>query len=466
MPLARLLVAALVLASSHARAAGQGVPDLGGAGLAQAGAFIAAPDDATALYYNPAGLAAIDGWRLQLDGRASRVDVTFQRLAPDGTSQGYDPVENTGGFAPAPMPVVARRLEVGWARRLVVAFGGHPMNGYSGYRFNDPTSIRAENPGISEQQVTNATAQRYSLISAASIVYLPAIAAGAELTDRLRVGATLQFPVAFIRQRQAISATGQDSAEFDGVMDVDVSDALNVSGVLGASVKLAEGLHLGASFQAPLDFVAEGTITAELAPALEGNARLEPNPTRATLEITFPWIARVGLRLVRPAFQLELAATWEAWHLQRRIRLLPRDAAVVIGDDRVALPPITLEKGLVDAGSLRLGGELSLGAFVPALEGLRVRAGLVVESSALPLEKTSVDSPHWERLGAAFGAAFRFGDFDAAAGFVRLFQPDRSVRASRVLQLVALPPSTNVVGNGDYSASIVALSAMLSARFE
>jgi long-subunit fatty acid transport protein len=58
--------------------------DLGAAALGQAGAFIAAPDDATAAWYNPAGLAAQRGLRLALEGGGSRSQLEFDQDAAGG----------------------------------------------------------------------------------------------------------------------------------------------------------------------------------------------------------------------------------------------------------------------------------------------------------------------------------------------------------------------------------------------
>src|SRR5438067_4794957 len=84
----------LVLTRS-AWAAGIGIPDLGAGGLGQAGATIARPADLTALYYNPAALAWLEGIQLYADVRAIDHRVSFQRLDAQGQNpSGWLPVEN------------------------------------------------------------------------------------------------------------------------------------------------------------------------------------------------------------------------------------------------------------------------------------------------------------------------------------------------------------------------------------
>src|SRR5881392_1027781 len=70
----------LLLAAPSARAAGVGIPDLGAAGLGQAGATVARPAGLTALYYNPGALGFLEGIQAYVDVRLVDQRVTFQRL--------------------------------------------------------------------------------------------------------------------------------------------------------------------------------------------------------------------------------------------------------------------------------------------------------------------------------------------------------------------------------------------------
>jgi hypothetical protein len=74
---------ALVVAT-HVSAASAGVlytTDLDAVGLGQAGAYVAAPETAAAVWYNPSGLAAQRGLRVALEGGLIRSPLSGQ-LAP------------------------------------------------------------------------------------------------------------------------------------------------------------------------------------------------------------------------------------------------------------------------------------------------------------------------------------------------------------------------------------------------
>src|SRR5205823_3872577 len=120
---AAMLAAALLLA------AGMTIPDLGAAALGQGAATVARPDDLTAIYYNPAGLAGQEGTRVQLDVRAVQHGVTFQRLAADGGNpQNFAAISNSGGPSVGPIVAASRRFQL-YGIPATAALGGFPNAG-------------------------------------------------------------------------------------------------------------------------------------------------------------------------------------------------------------------------------------------------------------------------------------------------------------------------------------------------
>ena len=131
------LLLLLLLLSPAATAAGMGIPDLGAGPLGQAGATVARPADLTALYYNPAALAWLEGVQLYADVRAIDHRITFQRLDAQGRNPlGWQPVQNSGGLAFAPV------VGVSWHHSpFTLAAGGHPATGATGYEYPDPATV-------------------------------------------------------------------------------------------------------------------------------------------------------------------------------------------------------------------------------------------------------------------------------------------------------------------------------------
>jgi len=89
-------VAAILAAPSAASAGGLFVPGYGPQAQPRAGAFVAKADDASALYYNPAGLAWQKGTSLSLGMNFIDFDQSYQRSGEYETPEDGDPLPWTG----------------------------------------------------------------------------------------------------------------------------------------------------------------------------------------------------------------------------------------------------------------------------------------------------------------------------------------------------------------------------------
>ncbi len=465
---ARALLA-LCLGASAAGAAGLGIPDLGGDALGQAGAQVASPGNLTALWYNPAGLMSIDGLLvLQLDPRATWHRVGFQRLTSAGTNpQGFAPVENGGGISLtslAPIGGAAWRIP-STPVPMVVALGGFPYNGATGYRYIDPDALRVA--GATGRVVQQLAPQRYANIFSANKVYIAALAFAARPLEWLDLGATFQLVNASFASKQSVSsglAQGEDP-NLDAQLSLAGHDYGRPSGSFGLSVHLPHGFDVGLVYQLPYRLHASGTITADLSPALvAAGAAIQGQDAR--FHLTLPWFWRAGVRFKGPLFEVELAATLEGWSTYSQVRIVPADIRFTLGGSTTQLPEIILQKSLTDTGSVRLGGKLHLGKLSRALEGLSVSAGMLYEGSAVPSDRQTLDVAHWARGAGTLGVGYDTGRWAVFAAYAHFLQPDRQVRDSTVQQVVALPGTVpTIVGNGDYSSRLDLLSASLLVRF-
>jgi long-subunit fatty acid transport protein len=468
-----LLPAFFLLSAFPALGAGLGVPDLGAQSLGQGSATVAAPDDLSAVYFNPASLAWTGGVRLQLEGRAVQHLVSFQRLDDKGANPDkFAAVSNAGAARLSPLVFVGMRLKLGQVP-LAVALGGYPATGYSGYRFPDSSALKASlgTCPTCQTKVEEATAQRYSLISSDSSSYTVALALAAQVTPWLSVGAALQNTMVQVATRQAIAANPFAPGEFlgyDAVLAVNASDWFTPSGVVGASATLGDW-RLGASFQLPADVHATGTLGVEVPTVLETlGATVTGNST--AVEMHLPWIARAGARWVRPAVEAELAFTYDAWSRYREVTFMPKDVAFEVRGSTVTLPDIHLIKGMKDSQSLRAGAVVRPGTLfsVSALDWLAVRFGALGETSAVPEERTSVDQAHWERLSVSAGLGARWDRFELTLSGAHFFQPDRQVRASAVTLPAPLrtEDAPRAIGNGDFSAQVDLAELAIAVHFD
>ena len=84
-------------------AGGMFLPFRGARATGRAGAFTAGVDDASALYYNPAGMADIDGWSFLIDGA-----LVLQRVGYDRVDSGGNPQPHVdGSMNVLPLPTIA-----------------------------------------------------------------------------------------------------------------------------------------------------------------------------------------------------------------------------------------------------------------------------------------------------------------------------------------------------------------------
>jgi long-subunit fatty acid transport protein len=435
----------LVLAPKAARAAGLEHPDLGTVALGRGGAYAADPDGGLALQYNPAGLARQAGARLTLDGNAAWQRLTF---AP---RDGAAPVSAGGSPFLAPALVASYGLgQVGPLQGLTFAVGA-----------TGPTAI-------GRQSYPADGAQRYALVSSDTTIIYWSAAIAAAFNRWLAAGVTLQLVHGNARFTQNVwsgEAPGTDASQ-DSVAHVDVTSGFIPAAVLGVTARPTERVAIGLSWRPRLTFDASGTLVADLAPAAPA-LRAHQEGQAADFTLPLPDVVRAGV-LVRPGprWLVEADVVLERWSSLHALVLRPRDITIVPDnlppENAKTLPPFVFEKDFQDAVSVRVGGEREL------LPGrLTVRAGYLHETSAVPLQSTSVDFPNWERDAVSMGASFVVPRIPVAVdlGWAHHFLPARTVTDSRITQVVTpcltpgcTDPQPTAVGNGRYEAALDLLS--------
>ena len=175
--------------------------------LARGGAFVAGADDLNAIYYNPAGVAAVDygqsGWSGLLDLGFVLQSVTYTR---DENGIPRPPVSADGGVI-GPAPVFIPQL--GFARKLRTGFGSMsfgfglwiPYTGLGRY----PEASYATEEDL--RKVPDVSPQRYQLIGlhegglarSSLLAVLNPVAAFSLLGDKLQLGVGPQLMVIYGR---------------------------------------------------------------------------------------------------------------------------------------------------------------------------------------------------------------------------------------------------------------------------
>jgi long-chain fatty acid transport protein len=449
---AAAVLAACPLFVSSAQAAGYDFNDHGARAIGMGGAHAGLPDDGTAIYYNPAGLTAIDEkLTLQLDTALVNWGASFTR-APEGSTI-FPEVEDDSGLFFSPFFAVTYKV----TPRLALAIGAHGPPSVGERQYPDPQ-------GRPASQFDSTAPQRQMLISRDVLVAYPGIAAAYQITDWLSVGANLQFAYTNLEFTQ--NAVG--GATGDQRVTVEASGFGGVAGILGATVRLAEGLHLGASWRPRYENVTDGTITVRP----YANIPFEQNGEDIEFRIPFPDVIRTGLDWRSGPLHLASDFVFETFSQVDRLEVISKEPISFNTPVGVVDFPSEryIERQWEDSWSVRAGGEYALRY---GTIDLTPRLGALYEASAIPEERTEVAYPNWERFAINAGISVGFARrYEVTIGYTHIFQPERDVDNSTVEAsespiydpLGNLPPV--IVGNGTYNASYDIVNIGLRATFD
>jgi long-chain fatty acid transport protein len=438
-------VLALVAPAATVQAAGLYLFDRGARALGRGGAFIAAPDDPSALWYNPALLTEA-GNQIVADAVLPILLADFERLNPDGT---YSP-KIKARPTPIPIPTLALSHNLD-SRHWAIGVG-----------------IIAPNTVIInwDRSVQGAPSPaRYSLIGLHGSV-LANVVAGVAWSGLkvLTLGADIQVTAGAFKAETALSAcegaicSQPESRFWDAYATVRTLPTWGITGVAGLAVNL-DALRLGASVVMPYTLRGSGKLDLKLptAPVFE-EAVLRGDEIR--LSIKFPTIVRVGSE-IRPLkyLRMEGAFVWEQWSRQKTIDIEGKNVRIdnvqAIGSYEIG--KVQIERNMRDAWSIRGGFEL----FVPKkwmvvdIE-LALRGGIAYEKGAFSSESITPLTLDTDKVvlsgGLSIGLA-KWLTFDTVGGWI--FMKNLDVRDSEIRQTQALrPPSPGVpsiIGNGRYA---------------
>lgn len=445
----RLVLVAALFCSSTALAGGMFLPARGARGLGRAGAFTAGVDDASALYYNPAGMADIDGWSLLIDGA-----LDFQRVSYDRVDSGGNPqprVDGKTNLLPIPTLALTWKPPRIQGRPLTVGFGVWvPYLGLNSWPENGP--------------------QRYSNISLnGSLLAVPELAASYRIRDWFWLGAGFEVMVLHFHSRVMLSACSQlncapEDPGFDALTQVD-TDAAAPSGVIGA-IFAFQKFRGGLNVQLPFFVRSNGTVHSRL-PTDPFFTNAELHGDKVSVDFDLPLTIRLGFEY-RPfeRLRLELDMDYEAWSMQKNFTVRPHNVYIsgVPGIGNYYLNTMYVVRGLQDTFAVSLGAEAQV--VKRRIGGMALRAGWALETSAAPDSTASVLTPDALHNLLCIGGSLQLGPVRLDGAYAHEFFADRNVTNSRSLQLNPIQPALAVpVGNGRYKIAADVISVGLDARF-
>jgi long-chain fatty acid transport protein len=438
----------LCVVPSLAHAGGMFLPARGARGLGRAGSFVAGADDGGALYYNPAGLADIDGIGLLFDAGLVLQQLHYDRVDSGGNRQpGVD-----GSIDVLPIPTLALTWKPRKARWLTI--GGGIWVPYLGLN-----SFPEKGP------------QRYSSITlSGSLLIVMELAAAFRVNEHFWLGFGFQNMILQFKSRKDLSACpsqvdcAPEDPSFDSLTEVSATSAFTPSGIVGATVVFPK-VRAGFSLQLPFFVRADGEVLSRLPtnPMFDGSAVVGKS---VSLAFDLPLMARVGVE-VRPIppLRVELGFDYESWSMQDKFTIQPHGIYIdhVPGIGRYYLNTMYENRQLQDTFSVHLGGE-----YEAIKHRLVVRAGYLFETSATPDSTAGVLVPDGLHNMIGLGVGVKLGKVRLDFGYAHIFTLDRTVdyRTTQARQLNPIQPGIAVgIGGGTYHISDDVLALGLDGRF-
>lgn len=485
--IATVSAAALVLAPAVALAAGGYYSGaLGARAAGRSGAFVARADDPTAAFYNPAGLANLEGTVVMLGNRLSHNAYDFTRAATTDWGQEVNGAAPTVSFDPVENGKPWQVLEpvVGVATRLGLHDWGFALAAFAA-------------PGTSKEDYPISGSQRYMMVGREAVILDYVASAAWRPAPTLAFGATLAWiDVPRLDYSLVIDGTpfagaaNPVSSNLDLLAQTSGSDPFTFNATVGAWWRVAPSFEVALAGQVvPAEIVTRSTLrVTPLDPkmpqvVLDRDGR-PANDVRITLPQ--PLMARAGgryrhLHAEREIFDLELDVEYERWSSVKQFTLDTRGLSATFQGANVMLGQIAIAKQWSDTVAVRLGGDF---AVIPGR--LVVRGGAFYETAVAPASHANVDFAGGQMLGASLGTSLAVGRFELAVAYQLRVQPTFTVSeaGARVYQQVpasaCLPPYADLnacnphylgqpapaVNAGRYGATFHYLSLAVLYRFE
>jgi long-subunit fatty acid transport protein len=480
-------------------------PDNGSEQSGRGGAWVARASDPLAAFYNPAGLAG-QPTRLILQANVNFQKTCFTRLKatndptvdPDGTKPGglYPKVcsDNGAGIDPqiAMTFKVNDRVGIGFAPLLA------PSAGASSVSFPEFVATKGQFGTTYEPGPT-----RYMLTSANLLVLNPTLGIGAEIVNRLRVGASFQWGIASLSFSEAVAASANAVTTLANGQPAPNSfnPATDIKAVAKVHDYFIPGFTLGAIYSATDDFdiaawykwsdaikatgdiqtttsyytgaVASGKSTGGAVGntalancGITGTATPCGSGNNVHLQVNEPMEAKVGFRyhkrrndvpynehvrdpMAQDVFDIEADLTWANDSTFQNLQVrLPGNATgdgilPINGIPGTFAPPnADVLHQFRDVFGVRLGGDYNV-----LRDQLAIRAGAFLQSSAQNAQYQNVDFAGSLNGGLALGGTYRIhlskekaNAIEVSLGYEHVFYLDETNNGPNGLEATAGTP--------------------------
>jgi long-chain fatty acid transport protein len=382
------VAAALVLLSSTAYAGGFGIPEVG-ARRTGMGAAVGRPDEANAVFHNPAGLVLGGGVRVYATFGLAMLDASFQLQQWDQSDRFIAEAPDENGYystvaptrAMAVIPMLAATAEI-LPGKLYGALSAYVPNA-TGAKFGDSSNTR------------------YHLIDGYTIAPVAQLSAAYKITPKVSVGAGFGMMNLRLKGKRDVFpiVNGDDVSELlgsDALLELEGS-AWAPTWNAGVLVTPIPGLTIGAAVTGRVDAKIEGPISLTF-----GSDSGSPGQKFEARQITtqlLPWSFSAGVNYdVHP--NLEIGTEFRYW-LYRQYDEQRTDI-----EGSFLIRELTTQKDYHDSVQLAGGVRLHDLSKVP---GLELMLGGHRDRTPAPTKSLTLDSPTFSHYGLHSGVRYTMG---------------------------------------------------------
>lgn len=405
------LVAPSLVDPPAARAAGFGLYEEGARALGTGGAFTARADDPSAIYFNPAGLAHLDGKALLVSPNFITFKSDFAGVAP---APGYGVVEETKGLA---VLNASAYYAQGIGRKVAAGIG-----------YYNPYGLEVEwkNPA----RYSGRAISTFSKIT--PLYFVPTVAWAPSPTFRVGAGANLVLSKVELRRTLQAYNPLDDRTDDVGTVELPSDQKFGAGFNVGIQWWPCERMRYGATYRSKVSIDYDGEADFTQLPT--GNPVFDgivaagfPPDQRAATTIAFPAQASAGIgRQFSPAWYGEVNVNWTQWSSFDRLEITFADTP-----SRNQVVP----EDWKDAWNIRGGVEYRKDGTSP----WAWRGGYYYDESPQPTEGVGPLLPDANRHGVTGGLGWRNARGTTIDGYV--------------LWILAGERSTGGVNRDDYNGT-------------
>lgn len=421
-----VMLGAALCAPSLTHAAGFSLLEQTGSGIGNAYAGAAAsPDDASVMFFNPAGLALLDSPQVAIAAHAIDLETKFHDKGSTLPAAGLGALPTGSTHDDAGDLIPLGNAYLAWPLNDNVAFG-FAVNTPFGLKtqYDDPWIGRFQ--GIkSELTTVNAN---------------PAIAV--KLNDRVSLGFGANYQHAHAELTNAVML----GPATEGRARVDVSDD-TWGWNYGAIFILPGATRIGVSYRSQMAYSLEGDTNVSTLTGLPIAAA--SGPTK--ISITFPDSANLSVaQPLNDSLELRADASWMNWS---------KVGTVFATNTATGTPRDVLHFGFKDTARIALGLDYKRN------EQWTFRAGTAWDQSPVTDDVRTVRLPDNDRWWLSVGTRWRpMQNLMLDAAYAHLFVRNSDIALTR--EQIGAPASfaSTVVGDYDNSVNIVSLQATWAFR--